>query len=115
MASPESGMGLGPRTDGLNWSYLAGVLMGAGFVPSRTECEPLARLYRTTSASEVHMKTIADHVVRRVSTLAAARGPNAVWEPCPPKAPARSAERPCCSRTTPMRKRHTITWITTTK
>jgi hypothetical protein len=38
---------------------------------------------------DVHMKMIADQVVRRVSTLAAARGPNAVCEPWPPKAPAK--------------------------
>src|ERR1035437_10465781 len=53
----------------------------------------------------VIMKMIADQVVSRVSTLAAARGPKAVCEPWPPKAPARSAERPCCRRTTPMRNR----------
>ena len=54
------------------------------------------------------MKMTADQVVSRVSTLAAARGPKAVCEPWPPKAPARSAERPCCSRTTPIRNRHTM-------
>ena len=55
------------------------------------------RTKRTVSESDVIMKMIADQVVSRVRTLAAARGPKAVCEPCPPKAPARSAERPCCS------------------
>ena len=52
----------------------------------------------TVRVIDVHMKMIADQVVSRVSTLAAARGPKAVCEPCPPKAPARSAERPCCKQ-----------------
>ena len=73
------------------------------------------RTKRTVSESEVIMKMIADQVVSRVSRLAAARGPKAVCEPWPPKAPARSAERPCCSRTTPIRKRQTMTWTTMTK
>src|SRR5580700_8782296 len=93
----------------------AGALTGAVCVPSSTECEPLERTKRTTRLMDVHMKMMADHVVRRVSTLAAARGPKAVCEPWPPKAPARSAERPCCSRTTPIRKKHTITCRTITK
>src|ERR1700679_1275525 len=49
----------------------------------------------TVSAIEVSMKMIAAQVVRRVSRLAAPRGPKAVCEPCPPKAPARSADLPC--------------------
>ena len=44
-----------------------------------------------------------------VSRLAAPRGPKAVCEPWPPKAPARSADLPCCMRTTPMRKSETMT------
>src|SRR6202044_2761338 len=61
------------------------------------------------SPMEVSMKMMADHVVRRVSKFAAPRGPNAVCEPCPPNAPARSADFPCWMRTTPMRNRQTIT------
>ena len=61
------------------------------------------------------MKMTADQVVSRVSTLAAARGPKAVCEPCPPKAPARSADRPCCKSTTPIRKKHTMMCKMTTK
>lgn len=59
---------------------LAGALTGAE-PPSSTECEPEERTKRTTRLIDVHMKMIADQVVRRVSTLAAARGPNAVCEP----------------------------------
>src|SRR5271163_1272877 len=58
---------------------------------------------------DVTMKTIADQVVSLVRRMAAPRGPNAVWEPWPPKAPARSADLPCWRRTTPTRKRQTTT------
>jgi hypothetical protein len=88
---------------------LAGTETGDEVVPCRTECGPEERTYNTVRLIEVTMKMTADQVVSRVSTLAAARGPNAVCEPCPPKAPARSAERPCCSKTTPIRNRHTST------
>ena len=57
------------------------------------------------------MKMIADQVVSLVSRLAAPRGPNAVCEPWPPKAPARSALLPCCRRITAIRKRQTMTWM----
>ena len=88
---------------------LAGAETGAGLELSSTECEPvLERTMSTVRLIEVIMKRIADQVVSRVSTLAAARGPKAVCEPCPPKAPARSAERPCCKSTTPIRNRHTM-------
>jgi hypothetical protein len=55
----------------------------------------LVRDITTVSAMEVSMKIMADHVVRRVSKFAAPRGQNAVCEPCPPNAPARSADFPC--------------------
>ncbi len=38
------------------------------------------------SVMEVTMKATADHVVALERALAAPRGPNAVWLPCPPKA-----------------------------
>src|ERR1700722_2309628 len=63
---------------------LAGALAGADGPPSSTECALEERSKRTTRPIDVHMKMIADQVVRRVSTLAAARGPNAVCEPWPP-------------------------------
>ena len=60
-----------------------------------TERLVLVRDITMVSAMEVNMKRMADHVVRRVSKFAAPRGPNAVCEPCPPNAPARSADFPC--------------------
>src|ERR1019366_6261958 len=87
---------------------LAGAGMGLG--SSSTECAWLERVNRIVSERDVIMKMTADHAVSLVSTLAAARGPKAVCEPWPPNAPARSAERPCCRRTTPMRNMLTMTW-----
>ena len=60
-----------------------------------TERLLLVRDITIVSAIEVSMKMIADHVVSRVNKFAAPRGPNAVCEPCPPNAPARSADLPC--------------------
>src|SRR5260370_14598709 len=51
------------------------------------------------------MNITAHQVVACESTDAAPRGPNAVWLPAPPKAPARSAALPLCSSTTIMRTR----------
>jgi len=58
---------------------------------------------------EVSMNKIAEIVVAFDNNVADPRGPKAVWEPMPPKAPARSAALPLCSKTTMIRKRHTIT------
>src|SRR6202012_405367 len=74
-------------------------------VPERTDRLAVECELAMVSPIEVSMKMTANHVVRRVSGLAAPRGPNAVCDPCPPKALARSADLPCCSRTTPMRNR----------
>src|SRR5664279_2831646 len=70
---------------------------------------------RIVRLMEVMVKRMADQVVSLVSRLAAPRGPKAVCDPWPPKAPARSALLPCCSRTTPIRKNETITCNTITK
>ena len=59
----------------------AGADEDAGFTSSSTEREWPERTKRTVSESEVIMKMIADQVVSRVSTFAAARGPKAVCEP----------------------------------
>jgi hypothetical protein len=59
------------------------------------------------SASEVSMNTIAHHVVARERKLVAPRGPNAVWLPAPPKAPAKSAAEPLCSMITMISTKHT--------
>src|SRR4029077_13625541 len=51
------------------------------------------------------MNITAHQVVACESTVAAPRGPNAVWLPAPPKAPARSAALPLCSSTTMIKTR----------
>jgi hypothetical protein len=63
----------------------------------------------TESVSEVIMNTMAHQVVARERNVAAPRGPNAVWLPAPPKAPARSAAFPLCSMITITRTKHTRT------
>jgi hypothetical protein len=55
------------------------------------------------------MNRIAEIVVAFESSVAEPLGPNAVWEPDPPNAPARSAAFPLCSNTTIIRKMHTAT------
>ena len=54
-------------------------------------------------------QTIADQVVALVSTVAAPRGPKAVWLPWPPKAAAKSPLLPLWSSTTAIRNKQTIT------
>ena len=61
------------------------------------------------SDNEVTMNNTADMVVALESSVAEPRGPKAVCEPIPPKAPARSAALPLCSNTTMIRKTHTTT------
>jgi hypothetical protein len=61
---------------------------------------PTALSVRSTMAKAHSMNMTAHHVVALERTLAAPRGPNAVWLPAPPKAPARSAALPLCSKTT---------------
>jgi hypothetical protein len=58
---------------------------------------------------DVNIKTIAEMVVAFDSSVADPLGPNAVWDPMPPKAPAKSAALPLCSSTTTIKKMHTIT------
>jgi len=59
------------------------------------------------SVMEVTMKATADHVVALERALAAPRGPNAVWLPCPPKAAEISPLFPLCKSTTMMMKKQT--------
>jgi len=61
---------------------------------------PTALSVRSTMAMAHSMNITAHHVVAFERTLAAPRGPKAVWLPAPPKAPARSAALPLCSSTT---------------
>ena len=98
------------------WIGAAGVVFaGAGacfWVCSRIE--PVLVLVSdgprfTESVSDVIMKTIAHHVVARERNEAAPRGPNAVWLPAPPNAPARSAAFPLCSMITMISTKQTST------
>src|SRR5450631_1310424 len=63
------------------------------------------RSVRRTRAMAQSMNITAHQVVALDRTLAAPRGPKAVWLPAPPKAPARSAALPLCKSTTMMRTR----------
>lgn len=71
--------------------------------------KPPRREATMDSESDVIMKTIAETVVAFESSVAEPRGPNAVCDPIPPNAPARSAAFPLWSRTTIIRKKQTRT------
>ena len=88
----------------------AGVVLEAGDeIPCSTERPVLRRATKTVRLMEVIVKMIAHQVVTLVSRLVVPRGPNAVCDPWPPNAPARSALVPCCSRMTAMSIRQTVT------
>lgn len=70
---------------------------------------PDVLVFKIESEIDVSMNTIAEIVVAFDSSVAEPRGPNAVCEPIPPNAPAKSAALPLCSSTTTIRKTHTIT------
>jgi len=70
---------------------------------------------RTVSEIDVMMKIPASQAVALVRRLAAERGPKAVCEPWPPKAAARSALLPCCSRMMMTSNTQTMTWMVVTK
>jgi hypothetical protein len=80
---------------------------GVGFFvcSSKTvEPKPALRVAMIESESEVIMNRIAEIVVAFESNVAEPRGPNAVCDPIPPNAPARSAAFPLCKRTTIIKK-----------
>jgi hypothetical protein len=86
----------------------AGALAG---IESSTEPLPLEPLEDISERiNEVAMKIPADQAVRRDSRVAAPRAPNAVCDPPPPNAPARSARFPVWRRTTRTKNTATITW-----
>jgi len=92
----------------------AGACAGTDDLPgavSRTVFAPVfdPRVARIESESDVIMNTMADAVVTCESSVAEPRGPNAVCDPMPPNAPAKSAAFPLCSNTTMIRKMQTIT------
>jgi hypothetical protein len=104
-----AGAGCGGVDDcGTAGCCVAGVgAAGAGFDAGFENCCKIdppppstPRSTRTTMASAHTINMIAHQVVACDSTEAAPRGPNAVWLPAPPKAPARSAALPLCSSTT---------------
>src|SRR5580693_863845 len=82
-------------------------LAGADLTPCSTEFVPLWRDAKTDNVIEVTIKMMADHVVALDRTVAAPRGPKAVWLPMPPKAAAMSPLLPLCSNTTMMRNKQT--------
>src|SRR5258708_22576147 len=89
----------------------AGAGFGAGFETCcRTEppCSTLLSVRRTRAIAHT-MNMMAHQVVALDKTVAAPRGPNAVWLPAPPQAPAISAALPLCSRTTMIRNKQLIT------
>jgi hypothetical protein len=88
-----------------------GAAVGAGFETlSRIELPcPTALSVRSTRAMAQSMNMMAHQVVALERTLAAPRGPKAVWLPAPPKAPARSAALPLCSNTTMIRTKQFTT------
>ena len=71
--------------------------------------EPAPRVARIDNVSDVTMNSTAEIVVAFDNNVAEPRGPNAVCEPIPPNAPAKSAAFPLCSKTTIIRKTHTTT------
>src|SRR5579863_9425388 len=103
-AVPFAG-GLDPGTD-----CFAGV-----FFSKIVELVPELRVATIESDSEVHMNTMAEIVVAFESSVADPRGPNAVCDPMPPNAPARSAAFPLCNRTSMIRKIQTTTWMMVNK
>ena len=73
-----------------------GVCVGVFENCCSTECpvEAAIEFWCIVNAIEVSMNMMAHHVVALVRNVAAPRGPNAVWLPAPPNAPARSAASP---------------------
>ena len=83
---------------------------GAGCLSKIVELTPPdCRVARIESDSEVTINKTADAVVAFDNNVAEPRGPNAVCEPIPPNAPARSAAFPLCNSTTTIRKRQITT------
>ena len=80
----------------------------AGDVSSTLDPKPADFVAMIDSVIEVNIKMTAETVVAFDNNVAEPRGPNAVCDPMPPKAPAKSAAFPLCSKTTTIRKMQTI-------
>jgi len=94
---------------GACWVACAG-LAGADLSRTVDPPPPVPRLLSIPRLSDVSIKTAAAMVVAFDISVAEPRGPKAVWEPMPPKAPARSAALPLWSSTTMTRKKLTTMW-----
>ncbi len=104
-----AGNGIGTVTCCFGAGAAAGAVVFAGFLSRIVWGEPVSRIDTIDSDIDVIMNRIAETVVALESSVAEPRGPNAVCDPDPPNAPARSAAFPLCSSTTIIRKMHTIT------
>lgn len=93
---------------GVTWIGLPLVVPGSAFWKIAGE-DLLFRVEIKDSESDVNINKAAAMVVAFDNTVAEPRGPNTVWEPMPPNAPARSAALPLCSSTTIARNKQTIT------
>src|ERR1700727_2075698 len=100
---------------GLGAGAAGGVFAGADFSPCRTERGPPCLMALMESVTDVNMNSTAEMVVALESAVAAPRGPNAAWLPCPPKAAEMSPALPLCKRTTIIRNRHTMTCMMVTR
>lgn len=86
------------------------VVVGAGVVAFAGTTDLLPGLADTiVSAREVSMKIKAAAVVAFERIVPLPRCPKAVWLEPPPKVPDQSALFPCCSSTTRIRNRQTMT------
>lgn len=112
---PGVAAGVGVAADGVAGVGVAAgavALFFAGACRSKTdEPVPAPRVARMANVKDVTINNPAAMVVALESTVAAPRGPKAVWEPIPPNAPAKSAALPLCSNTTTTRKKQTMTWM----
>ena len=90
----------------------AGADFAGAFCRSKTLPEEAApRVAKIAKVSDVIMKIAAAAVVAFERIVADPRGPNAVCDPMPPNAPAKSAALPLCSSTTTIRNKQTRTWM----
>src|SRR6267142_609360 len=109
---------VGCEAPGAGPGVVAGVVAGTEATGFGAGCETFCRIelpcptalsLRSTNAMAQSMNMMAHHVVAFERTLAAPRGPKAVWLPAPPNAPAKSAALPLCSSTTMISTRQLIT------
>ncbi len=89
---------------------LAGCEVFVGPRSVTLDAPPPAREDMIASVSDVTMNNPAATAVAFDKTVADPRGPNAVCEPMPPNAPARSAALPLCSNTTITRNTQIRIW-----